>query len=249
MADADDLDGLAAEYALGVLDAAERGEVERRLGRDESFRRLVEAWERQLAPLAMALPPVEPRPEVWFRLARNVRYARNTAEPVSAPSLSPSSAAARPSGRPWRRQLLFWRGLGLGASLAAAGLAAFIVLRPPPAEVRLIAVLHDAQAEPAWLVSARPGQERLLARPVGSLAADARQVPELWLLPGGDRPPISLGLLDRDGTVTRPLGEEVRRLLGQGKALAVSLEPPGGSPTGSPTGPAVWEGVLLEEPS
>jgi anti-sigma-K factor RskA len=30
--------------------------------------------------------------------------------------------------------------------------------------------------------------------------------------------------------------------------LAVSLEPPGGSPTGSPTGPVLYQGKVLTQP-
>ena len=72
-------------------------------------------------------------------------------------------------------------------------------------------------------------------------------MPELWLLPA-DRPPVSLGLLEPAGDNRRPLTPEVERMLQAGAMLAVSLEPPGGSPTGQPTGPVVSTGKLATDP-
>ena len=63
---------------------------------------------------------------------------------------------------------------------------------------------------------------------------------ELWALPPG-QPPRSLGLLAMQGvtTLSWPAG------LAGVQQLAVSLEPPGGSPTGQPTGPVVLSGSVL----
>jgi anti-sigma-K factor RskA len=63
---------------------------------------------------------------------------------------------------------------------------------------------------------------------------------ELWAIAGG--PPRPLGLL-------RPAGGE-RLVLAAGTVprdgvLAVSLEPAGGSPTGLPTGPVLYQGKIL----
>ena len=75
-------------------------------------------------------------------------------------------------------------------------------------------------------------------------------MPELWLLPAGAQRPVSLGAA-RPGR--EPTGARSRRLpadaLGGGALLEVSLEPPGGSPTGLPTGPVVSKGFLVAEPS
>jgi anti-sigma-K factor RskA len=123
---------------------------------------------------------------------------------------------------------------------------------PDSAASRLVAVLSDAQARPAYLLSATPGTERLNARPVTQLQPGGR-VYQLWLLPGEDAGqgpgagPVSLGLLDPSAGAGRALPEGVARQLTPGRGVAVSLEPPGGSPTGAPTGPVVYTGVLLRD--
>ncbi len=233
----DDLDLLAGEYALGTLDRGERQAVERRMLDNPDLARRVAAWEGRLAPLSEGLPPVAPSPVVWGRLRRTVA-AREAATRGEAPR---RAAAAR-----WWDRLTLWRGWAAAATAAAAVLLA-LVLRPgePP---RLVAVLSDPEGRPLWVVRAGEGEGRLLARPVDGAGA-AGQVPQLWLAqPAG--PPVSLGLLERGGgggdrqVLTPP--PTVRLLAGD--TMAISLEPPGGSPTGRPTGPVVSHGVLLPEP-
>ena len=62
---------------------------------------------------------------------------------------------------------------------------------------------------------------------------------ELWALPRGGGAPVSLGLLPAAGSAERPLSERQRTALLAADKVAVSVEPAGGSPTGSPTGPIV----------
>ena len=52
MTEEDDIDGLAGEYVLGSLDAAERRQVDVRLQTDASLAAAIAAWERDLAPLS-----------------------------------------------------------------------------------------------------------------------------------------------------------------------------------------------------
>ena len=51
MTEEDDIDGLAAEYVLGSLDAAERRQVDARRRTDASLAAAIVAWERRLGPL------------------------------------------------------------------------------------------------------------------------------------------------------------------------------------------------------
>jgi anti-sigma-K factor RskA len=110
-----------------------------------------------------------------------------------------------------------------------------------------VAVLSNPEGRPLWVVRASADESRLLARSVAEGAA-ADRVPELWLLRGEGQAPVSLGVLDPAGVNRRSLAEPAQRALEPGDALAVSLEPPGGSPTGAPTGPVVSTGVLVAEP-
>jgi anti-sigma-K factor RskA len=74
-------------------------------------------------------------------------------------------------------------------------------------------------------------------------SADATRVPELWLIPA-DGKPRPLGILRADQTVTISVPSDLAPLTAQNAVLAVSLEPPGGSPTGQPTGPVIATGKL-----
>jgi anti-sigma-K factor RskA len=51
MAEEDDIDGLAAEFVLGSLDAAERRQVDARLRTDASLAAAIVGWEQRLGPL------------------------------------------------------------------------------------------------------------------------------------------------------------------------------------------------------
>jgi anti-sigma-K factor RskA len=59
---------LAAEYALGTLDADERALVETMMIVDNGFKELVDAWERKLAPLHQMVGPIEPPDHVWDKI-------------------------------------------------------------------------------------------------------------------------------------------------------------------------------------
>jgi anti-sigma-K factor RskA len=66
---------------------------------------------------------------------------------------------------------------------------------------------------------------------------------ELWLIPPGEKP-HSLGLIDPNRPVTISVPEDLLSKVSSEAILAVSLEPPGGSPTGQPTGPVIANGKL-----
>jgi anti-sigma-K factor RskA len=56
---------LAAEYALGTLDADERALVETMMIVDHGFKDVVDSWERKLAPLHQMVGAIEPPEHVW----------------------------------------------------------------------------------------------------------------------------------------------------------------------------------------
>src|SRR5690348_7672842 len=59
---------LAAEYALGTLDAEEREQAEAMMAMDGEFEAIVTAWQLRLAALNQMVGPVEPRGLVWERI-------------------------------------------------------------------------------------------------------------------------------------------------------------------------------------
>src|SRR5204863_3597086 len=64
MTEDEDIDGLAAEYALGSLSPTERRQVDARRQADASLAAAIAAWERRLAPLSDRVPGVAPPPQL-----------------------------------------------------------------------------------------------------------------------------------------------------------------------------------------
>jgi len=64
-----------------------------------------------------------------------------------------------------------------------------------------------------------------------------------FVIDPGDAAPVSLGLLDEGNSTLIDLPQDLVALLA-GALLAISDEPPGGSPTGAPTGAVRAAGSL-----
>ena len=107
----------------------------------------------------------------------------------------------------------------------------------------MVAVLAGPDAKPALIATATRGDRFLLVKAVGAQAVAADKSLELWMLPDGGAP-RSLGLLSATGIARVALTAEVETTLAGIPALAVSLEPAGGSTTGAPTGPVLYSGKI-----
>ncbi len=93
-----DPDLLAAEYALGALDGAERDAARGRAEADPAFGRAVEAWNRRLAPLSRLTEDDDPPPDLWARIAASTSTARSSPFQHRAGRCASGSRAPR---RPW----------------------------------------------------------------------------------------------------------------------------------------------------
>jgi anti-sigma-K factor RskA len=91
-----------------------------------------------------------------------------------------------------------------------------------------------------WRVEIYTHRARLVVRSPGLAARPSDHDYELWALPSGGAPPVSLGVLPAQGQAAHALSEGQRRALARAQQVAVSIEPIGGSPTGQPTGPVVF---------
>ena len=213
---------LAAEYALGTLRGRARERVRRWMRDDAELAREVAAWEARLAPMAEAVHPVAPPPRVWHGIENRLENAR--------------------------KRFSFWKTLGLIASGAAAALIAVAVLLPPQrAEISpsYIAVLSDPKTNhPVLIATAERGETVLRVNTLDPAIHVVGRSLELWALPRGAQP-RSLGLVSDQKTTLR-LAAAADQSLGDVPALAVSLEPQGGSPTGQPTGPVLYTGPCVK---
>jgi len=222
---ADDGDLTAAEYVLGVLGAADRREVERRLAREPALASEVAFWEDRLNGLADVVAPVSPPEAIWSRIETAI------------------GGAPRP--RSVWESLSFWRGFAIGsATLAAASIAALAYIGlVPAARVPLMATISGSAGQPNFVASVTASGNSLVIVPAALLTNDPRAF-ELWLIPTGETRPRSLGLIKPGQPIRLDIPSDLARGVTPDATLAVSLEPPGGSPTGQPTGPVIAAGKL-----
>ena len=224
----DRLDALAAAYALGTLGPRARRRIDRLAQRDATVSAALRRWEWRLAALAEGSPGITPSPRVWEGIRSRLGFTADG----SAPGRSPS---------PWWSSLGLWRGLA-AAGFALAFALAISLLNPPERPFEsVVVVLAGPDAKPALIATAERGSRFLTVKTVADLAVPRDRALELWMLPDG-RPPQSMGLVPASGidrvALRAPAGVALQNI----PALAVSLEPPGGSTTGAPTGPVLYTG-------
>jgi anti-sigma-K factor RskA len=232
----EDQEALIAEYVLGTLPQDERAAFERELAADPVLQGAVAAWERRLGPLADQVPPVTPGPQVWAALERAI------GQPQAAPVISIDQRL--------RRSRALWRGSALAAGALAAVLAGFILFTRADIGGRpdsLVAVVNRGGDLPALIVRVDTRSGVVQVRSVKAEIPADRSL-ELWFVAAGAAP-RSLGLIDASAQQHLAVPAALRGTGLGGGTLAVSVEPAGGSPTGSPTGPVVYSGTLIDDPS
>jgi anti-sigma-K factor RskA len=100
MAYSEDHIALAAEYALGTLDAGERSQVETMMAVDTEFTGIVHAWEYRLGVLNQMVGSVEPRPIVWENIKAAIGHSGEQAPlvlPEAAPPPPPVASVVVPA--------------------------------------------------------------------------------------------------------------------------------------------------------
>jgi anti-sigma-K factor RskA len=96
MAYSEDHIALAAEYALGTLDADERAQVETMMAVDTEFTAIVHAWEYRLGVLNQMVGSVEPRPIVWENIKAAIGHSTGQQAALMLPEAPPPSEPASP---------------------------------------------------------------------------------------------------------------------------------------------------------
>ncbi|WP_168012209.1 anti-sigma factor [Halomonas salinarum] len=265
MTEHDDLDMLAAEYALGTLDADARAEVAKRRQQEPELDALIVAWESRLAPLSDEVASVTPDPELRERIVQRIDAIEAEARsPQAAPEQRTTSSIdttdtagttdktdkstqgdeRQPTSAQvanLRKRLVRWQ-WGTGLASAAALLLAVILVTPmgsAPGEPPFVAVFQEDDRQPAFMLSVDLSSRQMHVLPVTAepLADKSYQ---LWIKDDSLGPnPRSVGVLNDDMSLdSRALSDYDPALLKRA-TFGISIEPSGGSPTGQPTGPAI----------
>lgn len=215
----------AGEYVLGVLDAAERAEAERRIAAEPAFARAVNWWENHLIPLAAEAGAVQPSTGLWPRISNLI------------------SGPAKPSAM---NNVRLWQGLSAGAVAVAAATLVFVALprpAPPPVvapapvvvQAAEVAIIGDPTTQqPRFVATLDHATDELVITPV-NLNVPAGRDAELWIIPEGAAP-ISLGVVPKETARRIAVPPGLKAAGTYTATLAVTDEPLGGSPTGAPTG-------------
>ena len=231
-------DERAAEYSLGVLTAEERAAAERRIKADAGFADQVADWDARLAPMIEAVLPVTPPRVVWMRIAAQLGILKRPANDNDG----------------FWGNIAIWRaGTAVFATAAAAAFAVVLLnpgatpIAPTPAtpvptiQPMSVGMLKAEDGPVSFVVTLDRQNQKLIIAPISG-APEGHSF-EMWMLPDGSTP-VSMGVMDGAEVVVI----DAARLLGVNPdnppALAVSVEPKGGSTTGLPTGPVIASGAL-----
>ncbi|EIK98654.1 anti-sigma-K factor RskA family protein [Pseudomonas sp. M47T1] len=207
---------LAADYAIGLMPPTARRRFEQLMADDRELQVELARWQETL--VSLTAPIVEkPVPEqVWNNILARIEPQR-----LHMPRRS-------------RR-----RGLLMAAAAVVLAVAIGMLYDRDPAHYRATLVSAGDQAA----VNIVAHEHYLQVEPVALASAPADRSMELWAIPASGTP-ISLGLMPEGGKGKISLNESQRKLFGEPIALAISLEPAGGSPTGQPTGPVLYQGKV-----
>jgi anti-sigma-K factor RskA len=228
-----------AEYVLGVLDGDERAAVAQDIESSSAAAGAVAMWERHLLPMTDEIVDVVPAPYVWARIRDALK--------LNAP------ARATPRKGLWNN-LPLWHWIGIGASAVAIASVMILMIppRPSPAPVAvsagyMVSSIQQDNGVTGWTATMDLQNARMVVVPATPAAFAQGRAPELWLIPAGQKP-ISVGMIMPDKPTTLALDPVLLSRLGPTAALAVSVEPIGGSPTGQPTGPVIAKGAISAVP-
>lgn len=236
-------DIVAAEYVLGTMDSAAREAFAARIASEPELARAIDAWRMRLAPLADEIEPVVPPMYLWPRV--RVRAGIDAAR---KPDVEDTH---------WWDRIAFWRGASMaGLAATAACVIALVALpRTPdtavpapvhsalPHPVRLMTTMSDGKGRTTYMAAVDDDACTLVLMPLVKDPTPG-EVPQVWLV-SSDGAAQSLGVGNDAPLQSMTVPNALRaRLLRDDQTLAVSMEPPGGSKTGQPSGFVIGRGQL-----
>ena len=230
-----DLDQLAAEYALGLLEGEDLLMARSRIAREPAFADAVAQWDARLAPMLDDIGTIEPGPQLWARIQAEI-----DAKPDGGAEVIEMAAL--------RQKLRNWQVAGTASAMAAVAALAMVVLTPnqpgspvnPPLAAPLVASIPIADTPLRLGVTYLPDRSEMLVSASG-LSADGVHDHELWLVPAEGNL-LSLGVVAPGEERRVELSPDIARNIANGSQLLLTREPLGGKPDGIDAGPVVASG-------
>ena len=210
---------LAAEYVLGTLRGQARVRFQKLQLRHPEIKQVTHQWENHINSLGEQLKPVSPDPIVWGKVVARLD------------GVSPKTAASNVVKL--QKRANWWRSTTIFAA-AASILLAVLMLNPQAPTVfspDRLTVVQNAENKPLWLIEVFTQTIDIKATEL--VEAKTLNDYQLWMVPSNGNAPISLGLLPQTGQASLAKVSQFDSL--DIAALAVSIEPLGGSPTGAPS--------------
>lgn len=242
----------AGEYVIGTMNDAERAAFEKTLATNDDVRAHVAWWEQQFGLLTASISPKIPPQTLWPRIEASLPAAQQTTGAVRpTPVAANDNVVAR-----ILRSRSRWRLGTMAASVLAVGLGILAlnddvrdralpaidriagIERTAPISEEYVAVVNANGDQPALIVTINGATKEVSVRSLGVEAPAGRSL-EVWYVPEGEAA-VSVGLVG-EGEID--LGTLPAR---DGDLLAISVEEPGGSPTGVAQGPIIYTGTLVK---
>lgn len=207
------IDMLAAEYVLGTLRGPARRRYDRLMLTSTRAREATWMWEQHLNKLASSIESVPVNEKVWQKINQRIE-----------------SKHVVPLPKKTSKGLQAWSFVATAASIVLA-LLLFQPAKEPAITAEQVALFKSESNNPLWFIDVN--NDTLTVKASQQLVPRDDKDYELWMILKGQEAPISLGLLPKSGRLE--LAKHGQFNPQEIAILAVSLEPLGGSPTGSPT--------------
>jgi anti-sigma-K factor RskA len=99
---------------------------------------------------------------------------------------------------------------------------------------------------PLFVAAYDPARKAMIITSLVKPGGDPAHVHELWVIPA-DGKPRALGFVEPGKSKSIPMSRELAESMAEGSSIAVSVEPPGGSPNpNGPSGPIAAIGRLAK---
>lgn len=226
---------LCGEYVLGTMTGRVRRRFERLIDDRPYLQEAVSVWEQRLYPYSKNIPPQIPHHRVWKNIKREI---------VDSYNFRPQENRVKGL---WRK-LFVWRSIALSALSLCIVLFVqqyFLPQNNMPLMPSYIAVLETGDKSPMFVATASRQASNLVIKRMDKAGMSKTNDLELWCYMKQSDKPWSMGVLARKEETVLPLTEHDWKMMAETRSLAISIEPMGGSPTGKPTGPVMYEGSVV----